>query len=161
MSTADQDELLLELDRALRRIRSTGDLEYSSTRPSRHRAGPLERRSEGGNVTLMLPISPLRPQSMVSPPTPAHTRGASLRSPIDSSNGERPQVVGPPPRPRRRRPTRPVPNGFKGKVLVFFGLAGPNAKARSQLVTVVWKLAWGFTQVSPEHLCLCKKLLIQ
>ena len=30
--------------------------------------------------------------------------------------------------------------------MVFFGLAGPNAKARSQLISVAWKLTFGFVQ---------------
>lgn len=46
-----------------------------------------------------------------------------------------------------RRPIRPPPRGWIGKVLVFFGQAGPDARERSQLISLVWTLSSGLVQV--------------
>ncbi|KAI0344844.1 hypothetical protein BDW22DRAFT_1327114 [Trametopsis cervina] len=96
--------------------------------------------------------------STLSPPQLAHTRQARARNldiPPIIINGEPvyledatpppPPPPAPPPAPPAR-PERRVPDGFIGRVLVFFGLAGPDAKARSQFMNVIWQLAFGFVQ---------------
>lgn len=89
----------------------------------------------------------------LSPPPTALTRDLSTRGHLPSADRQNedqfPFVDVEPVRvpPRRRRPTRPVPNGVRGKILVFLGIAGPNAKARRELLNVIWKLGWGFVQV--------------
>lgn len=163
----DQDAFSAEVDRALRRVRSTGDLDLEpsgSVRPTRHRSA-AQRRSEGtrrsvGNARL-LPARGFTDGStdvnaahaLIMPPPAAVTR--PRRFPTAESwdvedvdvNGTRTPTTTRTRRPARRRPPRPVPPGLKGKVMVFFGIAGPDATVRRQLLSLVWNLASGFGQV--------------
>ncbi|KAI0699246.1 hypothetical protein BC835DRAFT_1503405 [Cytidiella melzeri] len=149
----EQDDLTTQLERALRRVRSTGDLdlEGSSTRPPRHRGNlRISTDQTPRNVRVSHLQSVDSPRRTIAAPIPAHARDAIVRdsavpSFTDGQIQTQAQLPLRPPRHRQTR-TRPVPAGFKGKLLVFFGLAGPDAKARSQLLNMVWSLGFGLVQ---------------
>lgn len=153
-----QDDVSLELERALRRVRSTGDLgfETPAARASRHRNPRSDIHPPGREPRI---DSMHDAGSALPAPASALTRDGGTRgqrTSLDQLASGHTQFADLEPATtslRRRRPTRPVPDGVRGKVLVFFGLAGPNAKARSALITVLWKLAWGFVQVRPAIDC--------
>ncbi|KIP10867.1 hypothetical protein PHLGIDRAFT_33625 [Phlebiopsis gigantea 11061_1 CR5-6] len=46
----------------------------------------------------------------------------------------------------RTRNTRPVPGGLWGKILVFIGQVGPDARLRSKLMSFVWSASFGLVQ---------------
>jgi hypothetical protein len=47
---------------------------------------------------------------------------------------------------QRRDPER-IPPGWRGKLLVFLGQAGPDMRTRSKLMSFVWSLSFGLVQV--------------
>ena len=138
----DQEELARELERVLRRVRSTGDIDIE--RPTRQRGSiriSVDRATGQRNLHYTPPDDD--DTRRLSTPATAHTRNAQTRTITIPLASDPPQN---PPRNARRRQPRPVPPGIRGKILVFFGLAGPNSKARSQLVSIVWKLGFSFVQ---------------
>jgi hypothetical protein len=138
-----QNDFATQLEHALRRVRSTGDLdlEGSAARPPRQRNTVQFQLDPATNNLRLVHINAAEgAQGTPSPPPPAHPRDSFALPPLTF---ESPPT---PPPPSRRRRERPVPPGLRGRILVFFGLAGPDAKARSQLINVIWKLAFGFVQ---------------
>ena len=62
------------------------------------------------------------------------------------------EIVGDHLREGQRRTTRQrdadrVPPGWRGKILVFLGQAGPDMRLRSKLMSFVWSLSFGLVQV--------------
>ncbi|KAI0092949.1 hypothetical protein BDY19DRAFT_398510 [Irpex rosettiformis] len=137
----EQDDFTMELERALRRVRSTGDIDIE--RPSRQRATIRVHHSTGQRAIRIAQLDDNdTPQRRLSTPATARTRDAPTRTlPIPAIPIDTPPS---PPLTPRIRPPRPVPPGFRGKVMVLFGLAGPNAKARSRSIAIVWKMAFAF-----------------
>lgn len=148
-----QDPATLEADLILRRARSTGDLGFESpaARASRHHHGRTDTITQERTQPLRgASLNLQQDASALATPQPALTRDLGARGRRASADQAHPPLVEPELRTipsRRRRPTRPVPDGVRGKFLVFFGLAGPDAKARSELINVIWKMGWGFVQV--------------
>lgn len=151
-----------EVERALRRVRSTGDIEEPPW-PTRH-PSITQRRSEGQNhvdwsgrsaARAQLRTGGLLSEGAAIPelPRPAEPVHHAPRPPYRNDTwetnlnfAEDPQVE-----ETRRRNTRPPPSGWFGKVLMFFGQAGPNARVRSQLISLVWTLSTGLVQVRQKN----------
>ena len=171
---ASDDYFTADVERALRRARSTGDLD-EPTRPMRHLSA-AHRRSEGqpstsasanwprhqsvrhANRELRMPAplseSPILEGAVAVPllprqPDPVYRPGRtnSTNQAVWEDLLEIPAEEVPPHDDEDRRAARPPPRGWLGKVLVFFGQAGPNARARSQLISMVWTLGSGLVQV--------------
>ncbi len=133
-----------ELEGILRRVRSTGDL-VEPARSTRHQS----RRSEAtarNRDDWRRRSPPTRPSGLTIPeiqlPEPAHRPIRPTRNGEASTNAEEPPSIG-----TARQNTRPPPRGWLGKVMVFLGQAGPNARARSQLISLVWTMVSGTVQV--------------
>ena len=144
-----------ELEGILRRVRSTGDLVEPAR--STRRQGGAGRRSEAvtrnRNDWNRRPLD-ARPAGLSIPdiraPEPAH-RPARLARPGEAWDNEADHAEEPPRNDASRRNTRPPPRGWLGKLMVFLGQAGPNARARSQLISLVWTLSSGTVQVCRLH----------
>ncbi|KAJ3538011.1 hypothetical protein NM688_g6581 [Phlebia brevispora] len=84
------------------------------------------------------PIPDLRPPEAAHGPAHPPRRPEPWELPFDVNEEPRNDA--------NRRNTRPPPRGWIGKVMMFFGQAGPNARARSQLISLVWTLSSGLVQ---------------
>ncbi|KAF7792397.1 hypothetical protein EIP86_003434 [Pleurotus ostreatoroseus] len=139
-----------ELEGILRRVRSTGDLVEPAR--STRRQGGAGRRSEAvtrNRNDWNRRALDARPAGLSIPdiraPEPAH-RPARLARPGEAWDNEADHAEEPPRNDASRRNTRPPPRGWLGKLMVFLGQAGPNARARSQLISLVWTLSSGTVQ---------------
>ncbi|PSR74610.1 hypothetical protein PHLCEN_2v9676 [Hermanssonia centrifuga] len=170
----DADTFSAEVERALRRVRSTSDLDdlHIPSRPTRHPRG-MQRRSEsqwsqrattyqarharGVDPTDVRRAFPQieRPQEAAirlgRTPHPSEAWDINFRFPEEPRQSD----AGTP-----ANNTRPPPRGWVGKVMVFFGQAGPDARVRSQLISVVWSLSFGLAQVRAYTLSDRIRLLI-
>lgn len=141
----------------MRRVRSTGDLDFESTtvRPSARHYRPgarvsIDQAIRGGrSVPLVEGDSTLQWTTLSTPASPRVVAGANTNTTqaftIPPFNFEAPPR-NPPRVNNNRRAYRPVPPGLRGKVLVFLGVVGPDAKARSQLLGIIWKAVLSFVQ---------------
>lgn len=161
----DNDEFASDLDRALRRVQSTGDLDDPATRRARRHRSPAHRRSDGqwpvrNGTSPHSRHSSLDAPTVIPFPTIARTNEARVHAlhhhpsedwEINFNFAEELRRLDPPPATTAtataQRPPRPVPPGWKGKLLVFLGKAGPNAKERSKLMSFVWTFGSTFVQV--------------
>ena len=121
-----------------------------------------------------IPLSP-SPSLSSSPPTPPslheetslrlHSPHSPIPHPSRSPRLPSSQKLSHSPIPFLHHPTVPMPQlppnnpmpspiiertDFVGRVLTFFGCAGPNAKAKEELVRLIWNLTLEFAQV-----CIC------
>lgn len=142
----------------LRRVRSTGDLDRPAIPP--RRLSGAQRRSDGLNRSEWSGRSPpLRsiydtiPENALRLPEPALRADRPPPIPFEAfdlhlpSQTQEPQVD-----EANQRTARPPPRGWLGKVMIFFGQAGPNARVRSQLISLVWTLSSGLVQVRVERI---------
>ncbi|CAL1707571.1 unnamed protein product [Somion occarium] len=138
---------------AVRRVRSTGDIPGDTdmpTRPPRSRMAPTQRRSEGQSPrTAAYTREQLyAPSGRRSAPLPAldrpdlggHDHPLTWNAmpqptvPVEP----RPSVV--PPRPQAEH------TGWVGILMSFLGYAGPNARARRELLSLIWSLFFNLAQ---------------
>lgn len=156
-------------EQAIRRVRSTGDIPDPDHHPPR---SPRSRRSEGQST----PVASSSRLAVPTPlplqyPEPAEIRDFRTRSPPITWNlntqEERRQLqtqtqqLQQQLQQQQQRLDANVEDAatpiiertdFVGRVLTFFGYAGPNAKERKELVGLIWNLTFGFAQVRPRPL---------
>ncbi|OBZ67122.1 hypothetical protein A0H81_12756 [Grifola frondosa] len=130
-------------ENALRRTQSVGDID-PTLRPSRLRVAPWHSDSAS-------PGELLRPRTAL---TMASSHNASA-----DPMARRPQSPPPPwaippmvfgeGRPQADHTQQEQERSILMKVLRFLGYAGPDAKARRELISLIWTLCFGFIQVRP------------
>lgn len=173
-----------DAERAVRRVRSEGDLPPADDLPHHHTALPHACRRNGRTHVSFASQGQWAPPHMPPPPAAAPASGTS--SAAHTPRPPSPPLARPTPlvlhTPRRVRPeemeeadltlqgwgdlpeelrnelvqvsrnrgqrAQRVPAGWWGKVLVFFGQVGPDARVRSKLMSFVWSSAFGLVQVS-------------
>ncbi|KAK7687079.1 hypothetical protein QCA50_009579 [Cerrena zonata] len=135
-------------DNAIRRVRSTGDVPESLPRPGR--AQGSQRRSDGSGSTSL---------SIATTPTFGSIGTSSLRSsttpdtlPSLVGSGSSTQRDGMPrpqaeQRPTTTQPRRPAERtGWVGMIMTFLGYDGPGARARRELLSMIFALSSYFVQ---------------
>ena len=156
---------VVDADRAVRRVRSEGDFpdDNGETSPCRRPGRHIHHRSEGqgqwSGSSSPSPFTPMIPATLPTSPAVAHTPPTPTLqrpSPVflrDNSRdidmlGDIPEDIQIELARAARRRARRVPSGWWGKVLVFFGQIGPDARVRSKLMSFVWAFSFGLVQVS-------------
>ncbi|KAH8107927.1 hypothetical protein BXZ70DRAFT_22503 [Cristinia sonorae] len=137
-------------DHALRRVRSTGDIDASTSRPSRAYHSPghhAPSRSDGhtqhppgfpfSTLNRISPATSADELPPLRPPTPA-------RSPPPATPSRRASAAAAGTRAGQRN--GPQRHGVLGSILTLLGYQGPNAAARKEIIALVWNLSFALVQ---------------